>query len=82
MAKWLPAAQTAFGPMVIAASEQHYPAAQRIVLDDLAVNFLPPGLRFMVRASRPRSVRNLVIAAMFAGRPTSNARAPAGAANR
>ncbi|WAS91902.1 class I SAM-dependent methyltransferase [Nannocystis punicea] len=49
MTKRPDAAQTAFGPMVIAAVEQSYPEAQRIVRDDLAVRFLPPGMRFGVR---------------------------------
>ncbi len=43
------AAQTAFGPMVIAAVEQSYPEARRIVHDDLAVRMLPPGLRLGAR---------------------------------
>ena len=45
MARRPAAAQTAFGPMVIAAVEQFEPAEQRIVTDPLAVRFLPPGSR-------------------------------------
>ena len=47
MAKRPPAAQTAFGPMVIAAAEQYVPEAQRLVDDDLAVQFLPLNLRLL-----------------------------------
>lgn len=59
MAKRPPAAQTALGPMVIAAVEQHLPAAQRVVHDDLAVRFLPLGMRLMVRACGWRPLRDL-----------------------
>lgn len=63
MAKHPPAAQTAFGPMVIAAVEQYYPAPQRLVHDDLALRFLPPGLRFAVRACKWGSLREWGIGA-------------------
>ncbi len=36
-----PAAQTAFGPMVLAAVEQNEPAGRRLVDDDFAELFLP-----------------------------------------
>lgn len=36
-----PAAQTAFGPMVLAAVEQNEPPGRRLVDDDLADLFLP-----------------------------------------
>ena len=36
-----PAAQTAFGPMVLAAVEQNEPPGRRLVDDDLAELFLP-----------------------------------------
>lgn len=52
MARRPPAAQTAFGPMVIAAVEQFEPADLRIVTDALAVRFLPPALATMVRTCR------------------------------
>ncbi|MBZ5707894.1 class I SAM-dependent methyltransferase [Nannocystis pusilla] len=57
MAKRPDAAQTAFGPMVIAAAEQSYPEAQRIVRDELAVRFLPPGMRFGVRLCKWSFIR-------------------------
>jgi len=56
-------AQTAFGPMVIAAGEQYTPAAQRLFHDELAVRFLPLGQRVTVRACRWRFVRTLLISA-------------------
>ncbi len=61
MAKRPPAAQTAFGPMVIAAAEQHHPEAQRLLSDELAIRLLPPGLRLTARACRWRFVRNFLI---------------------
>lgn len=45
-------AQTAFGPMVIAACEQHTPPARRLVDDPLAARLLPAGQRLLVRAGR------------------------------
>lgn len=63
MAKHPPATRTAFGPMVIAAVEQHYPEAQRLVRDDLALRFLPPGLRSAVHACRWGFLRDLMIKA-------------------
>ncbi len=47
--------------MVIVAVEQDYPAPQRLVQDDLAVRFLPPGTGSFVSASRWRFLRNLMI---------------------
>ncbi|OBA82589.1 methyltransferase [Mycobacterium sp. 1164966.3] len=58
-----PAAQTAFGPMVLAAVEQHEPPGQRLVDDDLAELFLPVPLRLMVLATRPARVRRAFIGA-------------------
>ncbi|PTH90466.1 SAM-dependent methyltransferase [Streptomyces sp. A244] len=58
-----PAAQTALGPMVIAACEQHLPESQRVLSDELAVQFLPPGLRLVVGACRWRPVRDLLTGA-------------------
>lgn len=43
------AAQTAYGPMSAVAAEQYYPAGQRLIQDDLAIHFLPPGLKFLVK---------------------------------
>ncbi len=54
-------AQTAFGPMVIAAAEQNTPAPQRLIDDQLAIRFLPPGMRLIVRACRWRPVHNLLV---------------------
>ncbi|MEZ0364752.1 SAM-dependent methyltransferase [Mycobacterium sp. pUA109] len=58
-----PAAQTAFGPMVLAAVEQHEPPARRLVDDDLAELFLPTRMRWLVRATRWSLPRRLLIAA-------------------
>ena len=54
-------AQTAFGPMVIAAAEQNTPAPQRLIDDQLAIRFLPPRMRLIVRACRWRPVHNLLV---------------------
>lgn len=51
------AAQTALGPMVLAAVEQHEPPQRRLVDDDLADLFLPTRLRWLVRALRPAPLR-------------------------
>ena len=40
-----PAAQTAFGPMVLAAIEHYEPPERRLVDDDLALSILPAGQR-------------------------------------
>lgn len=63
MATRSPAAQTALGPMVIAAVEQLEPADRRIVTDPLAVRFLPPTLALIVRACRWRRLRDSMIRA-------------------
>ncbi|MFI6290511.1 SAM-dependent methyltransferase [Nonomuraea sp. NPDC050790] len=63
MTKRRPAAQTALGPMVIAAVEQLLPAERRVIDDDLAQGFLPPGTRLVVRACKWRVIRDLVIGA-------------------
>ena len=63
MARENPAAQTAFGPMVLAAMEQHEAPPRRLVDDDLAASFLPGPLRAVVRATRPSLLRRLVIGA-------------------
>ncbi|MBZ3913775.1 SAM-dependent methyltransferase [Streptomyces acidiscabies] len=46
--------------MVIAACEQYLPASRRVLDDDLAVRFLPLGLRTVVAACRWRPVRRLL----------------------
>lgn len=61
MAKRPPAAQTAFGPMVIAAVEQHVPDPQRLIHDGLAMRFLPLNMRLAVRACRWRPMRTMLI---------------------
>lgn len=61
MPKSNPAAQTAYGPMVIAAIEQHEPPGSRIVDDDLAARILPKGLRWFVRATAWTPLRHWLI---------------------
>jgi methyltransferase (TIGR00027 family) len=56
-----PAAQTAFGPMVLAAVEQNEPPGRRLVDDDLADLFLPRPLRWLVAATRWSPARRLMI---------------------
>jgi methyltransferase (TIGR00027 family) len=56
-----PVAQTAFGPMVLAAVEQNEPAGRRLVNDDLADLFLPAPLRWLVGATRSAPLRRLMI---------------------
>ncbi|GAA3939837.1 class I SAM-dependent methyltransferase [Actinoplanes auranticolor] len=58
-----PAAQTAFGPMVIAACEQLLPAHQRLFDDPDAVRMLPPGQRLIVGACRWKPVHRLLVRA-------------------
>jgi len=58
-----PAAQTAFGPMVLVAIEQHEPPERRLVDDDLAARFLPAPTRWLVAATRPTLLRRLLVAA-------------------
>ena len=59
-----PAAQTAFGPMVLAAMEQTEPPGRRLVDDDLAARFLPAPTRWLVTATPPKLMRRLMMAAM------------------
>lgn len=54
-----PAAQTAFGPMVLAAVEQNEPPGRRLVDDDLADLFLPRPLRWLAGATRSAVLRRL-----------------------
>ncbi|HET6735330.1 SAM-dependent methyltransferase [Mycobacterium sp.] len=58
-----PAAQTASGPMVLAAVEQYEEPDRRLVQDDLAYAFLPRGLRALVRTTRLPFFRRLMIGA-------------------
>jgi hypothetical protein len=59
-----PAAQTAFGPMVLTAMEQSEPPERRLVNDDLAARFLPAPTRWLVTATPPKMMRRLMMAAM------------------
>jgi len=56
-----PVAQTAFGPMVLAAVEHNEPPGRRLVDDDLAELFLPAPLRWLVAATRSAPVRRLMV---------------------
>ncbi|CQD21610.1 methyltransferase, putative, family protein [Mycobacterium europaeum] len=58
-----PAAQTAFGPVVLAAVEHNEPPGRRLVDDDLAELFLPAPLRWLVAATRAAPVRRLMMRA-------------------
>jgi methyltransferase (TIGR00027 family) len=59
-----PAAQTAFGPMMLAAMEQSLPPGRRLVDDDLAARFLPAPIRWLVTATPHAPMRRLMMAAM------------------
>jgi methyltransferase (TIGR00027 family) len=59
-----PAAQTAVGPMVLAAVEQQESPGRRLVDDDLASQFLPAGTRWFVRATRWSPLRRLLISVL------------------
>jgi methyltransferase (TIGR00027 family) len=59
-----PAAQTAFGPMMLVAMEQTEPPGRRLVDDDLAARFLPAPTRWLVTATPPKLMRRLMMAAM------------------
>lgn len=54
-------AQTAFGPMVLAAVERNEPTGRRLVDDDLAELFLPAPLRWLVAATRWGPARRLMV---------------------
>lgn len=58
-----PAAQTAFGPILLAAIEHNEPAQRRLVDDDLAESFLPGQHRLLVRLTRADTLRRAVVAA-------------------
>jgi methyltransferase (TIGR00027 family) len=57
------AAQTAVGPMVVAAVEHLEPPHRRLVDDDLAASFLPGHLRALVAMCRTEAVRRALVAA-------------------
>ncbi|MEB3030876.1 SAM-dependent methyltransferase [[Mycobacterium] nativiensis] len=59
-----PAAQTAYGPMMLAAVEHHEPPGRRLIDDDLAALFLPAPMRALVAALRPTLLRRGFVAAM------------------
>jgi methyltransferase (TIGR00027 family) len=59
-----PAAQTAFGPMVLVAVEQSEAPDRRLVDDDLAVQFLPTPIQWLLATAPPNLLRRLTIAAM------------------
>jgi O-methyltransferase involved in polyketide biosynthesis len=59
-----PAAQTAFGPMVLVAVEQCETPGRRLVDDDLAAQFLPAPTSWLVTATPPNLMRRLTMAAM------------------
>lgn len=58
-----PAAQTAFGPMVLAGIEHNEPVPRRLVDDDLATSFLPAAGRALIGATRWPALRRLLIGA-------------------
>ena len=55
------AAQTAYGPMITAAVEQYFPAGQRLVQDDLAIQLLPPVYKTLVKLTRWPPLRTWII---------------------
>ncbi len=63
------AARTGVGPTLMAAVEQHFPARERILVDDLAGAILPPGARAFVRAMRPAFARNWMVRTTERGFP-------------
>lgn len=56
-----PASQTAVGPMCIVAVEQYDSEGQPLVQDELAYQFLPASVKFIVRLTRWRPARKLLI---------------------
>jgi methyltransferase (TIGR00027 family) len=56
-----PASRTAVGPASVVAVEQYYSQEQRLVQDELAYQFLPPGVKLIVRLARWRPARQLLI---------------------
>jgi methyltransferase (TIGR00027 family) len=58
-----PVAATAVGPMMLAAVEQYEPVRRRLVDDEMALPFLPTGVRAFTRTMRWAVSRRLLIAA-------------------
>lgn len=58
-----PAAQTAFGPIVLSAIEHQEPAERRLVDDDLAASFLPRTLRLLLSLTRLGALRRALLSA-------------------
>lgn len=58
-----PVAATAVGPMVLAAVEQYEPVERRLVDDDMALSFLPAGVRAFTRTTRWSVARRLLVQA-------------------
>jgi methyltransferase (TIGR00027 family) len=58
------AAQTAFGPMVLVAVEQSEPRDRRLLDDDLAVQFLPQPIRWLINSAPSKLLPRLAIAVM------------------
>lgn len=58
-----PVAATAVGPMVLAAVEQYEPVQRRLVDDDMALSFLPAGVRAFARTTRWSVARRLLVQA-------------------
>jgi methyltransferase (TIGR00027 family) len=56
-----PAARTAYGPMSALAVEQYYPAEHRLVQDDLVLQFLPTGVKFLAMLMRWPAARALLL---------------------
>ena len=56
------AADTAFGPMLLAAIEHNEPPQRRLVDDDLAESFLPRRFRAVVALTRVGAIRSAVSA--------------------
>ncbi len=57
------AAQTAYGPIVLAAIEHNEPPQHRLVDDELAESFLPKRFRVLVSLTRSAALRRAAIAA-------------------
>jgi hypothetical protein len=47
--------------MVIAAVEQRFPPGRRVITDELAIRFLPAGIRLLARACRWVWLRQVMI---------------------
>jgi methyltransferase (TIGR00027 family) len=57
------AAKTAFGPMTMVVAEQRHAPEQRLIHDDLALRFLPPSLRLVMKLARWRPFETLLFKA-------------------